>query len=514
MKRLTDYFKNLVNKTRLKSQRGYILLSLTILTALMPMLILIGLNYTDVIAKGGRNIKSHLTKTRMLTIRNVVASKAKDVDSDGYYEVLKEGASNTVPASISVNSKDEWGTDLRYCTWDSQNCNQTDATYTQNNPNAPCAGVLPPSTNLVLRLISAGKDKTFQTDCLSVSSSGDDIMMDETEAGIRSGGGNGWIDDGNVVRLADGNDKVGIGTTGPSELLHVYRPTGFSMIKVETDGTSSSGAQLELNSNGSAGVIGVRNDGVFGASSNLGFRVGPTNAMVITDTGNVGIGTTTPQEQLHLGNGVTGGAIRLQGYSASGNTYGTISCNGDNCFFDNSYSSGIELFIQYNGNVGIGTTAPSYLLHVNGTAAAVSFVTLSDLRYKKDIVPLVDVIERVLMLNPVYYYYRVDEYPDKGFDRRRQIGLIAQEVEHVFPDLVSTDSSGYKSVAYDKLSVLLIEAVKELKKQVDGKKTVVVTENNKYLWIAVSTLGVMNVLLAAAVIVFFLRYKKTKGDIA
>lgn len=56
------------------------------------------------------------------------------------------------------------------------------------------------------------------------------------------------------------------------------------------------------------------------------------------------------------------------------------------------------------------------------------------------------------------------------FDDTPQIGLIAQEVEHVFPELITTNNEGVK---YDKITAVLIEAVKELKAQNDALKTVV-----------------------------------------
>ena len=49
-----------------------------------------------------------------------------------------------------------------------------------------------------------------------------------------------------------------------------------------------------------------------------------------------------------------------------------------------------------------------------------------------------------------------------GFTDDTQIGLIAQEVEPVMAELVNTDEDGYKSLAYDKLSAVLVEATKEL----------------------------------------------------
>ena len=188
----------------------------------------------------------------------------------------------------------------------------------------------------------------------------------------------------------------------------------------------------------------------------------PTGSIVerlrITSGGNVGIGTTSPQAQLHLGNGVTGGAIRLQGYSASGNTYGTIGCSGDNCSFDNSYAAGTELFIQYNGNVGIGTTIPGEKLEVNGNVKAAAFLYSSDIKLKQNIQPLSNQLEKVLELQGVSFDWKTDDKHD--------VGLIAQEVEKVFPEAVYTNKeTGLKSIDYAKLTVFLAEAIKEQQQQ-------------------------------------------------
>ena len=59
------------------------------------------------------------------------------------------------------------------------------------------------------------------------------------------------------------------------------------------------------------------------------------------------------------------------------------------------------------------------------------------------------------------------------FENGTQIGIIAQDIEKVFPELVKTDDKGYKSVAYDKLSVIAISAIKEQQKQIEELKAVV-----------------------------------------
>jgi len=114
------------------------------------------------------------------------------------------------------------------------------------------------------------------------------------------------------------------------------------------------------------------------------------------------------------------------------------------------------------GNVGIGTTTPSYTLHVVGNIAYTGSISdISDLRLKENITPLENGVEKVSCLKGIYFNNKGDS-PDK-----REVGVIAQDVEKVLPELVSTDKLGYKSVDYTKLTPVLIEAVKELKAEND-----------------------------------------------
>ncbi|HEW98289.1 MAG TPA: tail fiber domain-containing protein, partial [Beggiatoa sp.] len=123
--------------------------------------------------------------------------------------------------------------------------------------------------------------------------------------------------------------------------------------------------------------------------------------------------------------------------------------------------------VLMNGNVGIGTTNPQYKLDVAGTIRG-SNVSPSDQRLKQNIQPLENALAKVEQLRGVSF-----EWKDKAQDAGTQIGMIAQEVETVLPELVSTDGDGYKSLAYDKMTAVLLEAVKELKAQNDALKTIV-----------------------------------------
>ncbi len=74
-------------------------------------------------------------------------------------------------------------------------------------------------------------------------------------------------------------------------------------------------------------------------------------------------------------------------------------------------------------------------------------------------------------LRGVRFEWRQDDFPEKKFESGAQIGLIAQEVENVLPEVVSTDEDGFKSVAYQNITAVLIEALKEQQAQIEALRT-------------------------------------------
>jgi hypothetical protein len=101
----------------------------------------------------------------------------------------------------------------------------------------------------------------------------------------------------------------------------------------------------------------------------------------------------------------------------------------------------------------------------NGTALT------SDIRFKKDIATLSGALNNVLSLRGVSYNWKKDEFPEKHFSNEKQIGFIAQELEKVYPELVSTGADGYEGVDYARLTPVLVEAIKELQKEIDELKS-------------------------------------------
>jgi hypothetical protein len=128
------------------------------------------------------------------------------------------------------------------------------------------------------------------------------------------------------------------------------------------------------------------------------------------------------------------------------------------------------------GRVGINRMPTTYALEVggtiwaNGTAITAGLSTWSDARYKRDITPLSDALADVLRMQGVKYNWKQSEFPDLNFPQGEQIGVIAQDIEKILPELVSTGVDGYKSVSYEKLTPVLIEAIKEQQKLIESQK--------------------------------------------
>jgi hypothetical protein len=93
------------------------------------------------------------------------------------------------------------------------------------------------------------------------------------------------------------------------------------------------------------------------------------------------------------------------------------------------------------------------------TFTATNAFIYSDRRLKDDIQVIPNALDKVLKLEGVQYKLR--KTGENG------IGLVAQDVEEVFPELVRTDADGYKSLQYGNLVAPLIEAVKEQQKEID-----------------------------------------------
>ena len=132
-----------------------------------------------------------------------------------------------------------------------------------------------------------------------------------------------------------------------------------------------------------------------------------------------------------------------------------------------------KIEIQRDKLVVAGNTEISGDLFVTGEVTAY----FSDERLKKDITPITGALDKVMAISG-YTYKSNEQAEELGIGRiDNQIGLLAQEVEAVMPELVTNSAiEGYKTVRYDKLVSVLVNAVKEQQQMIDELKNIINTK--------------------------------------
>ena len=307
----------------------------------------------------------------------------------------------------------------------------------------------------------------------------------------------------------DSDGNVGIGTTGPTTRLEVLSETATNenFNKALTVGTSIGGGQggwigsrtASANQNqglmlSSSQTLTLHGDNAGDGSSVLDI-LGGSNPDIPGDTsllmrvnsdGNVGIGTTSPSAKLHIvDKSASGDHVKIYRSDTSPNldiysTYDGLDNTNNGSFgygvrpSDDSFgiwekgknTNWTNLFlVQNDGNVGIGTTDPDEMLEVSGSVKSNGTILTSDSRFKQNIKPISAALEKVSALRGVHFDWKKDQFPEKNFADGTQLGLIAQEVESVFPEVVSTDANGLKSVNYPALIAPLVQSIHTLKLQ-------------------------------------------------
>lgn len=218
--------------------------------------------------------------------------------------------------------------------------------------------------------------------------------------------------------------------------------------------------------------------GAFFALAHDGPAAAPTAVTTGTTLGRFGAG------------GHTGGAFNWPTamMSMSATEDWTPAANGSELRFETTPNGSSNLMtrmvLDQDGSVGIGTTVPADRLDVNGdirigtsgtngcvrnnNGGGLVGVCASDARFKQNVSAYAPRLDRVAALRPVQFSWRASAFPERRFGAAREIGLIAQDVEAVLPDLVVTGDDGYKAVDYSQLPLLAIQAIRELKEKNDA----------------------------------------------
>lgn len=254
--------------------------------------------------------------------------------------------------------------------------------------------------------------------------------------------------DTNVLHVDATNNRVGIGNTTPTVTLDVT-------------GTAQVSSHLAVN----------------------GDLVIDTNVLFVSsNTNNVGIGTTSPDALLSV-NGVTSfadGTAAAPSITNIGDlNTGIFFPAADTIAFAEGGTEGVR--ISSSGGLSVGTTSDPGTGAINATGNITAF--FSDIRLKNNLGTIDNALDKVSKLSGIYYTNN-DTANKYGYtSTEKQVGVIAQEVKAVLPEVVkaapfdldetNTSKSGenYMTVQYDKLVPLLIEAIKELKQELEILKT-------------------------------------------
>jgi Chaperone of endosialidase len=116
-----------------------------------------------------------------------------------------------------------------------------------------------------------------------------------------------------------------------------------------------------------------------------------------------------------------------------------------------------------------GLLGEKFFISGNGNATLTGTLTQnSDSRLKKKITPINNALQSLTKLSGYNYYWK-----NTGMDNSLQTGVLAQEVQKIFPNLVKSDTNGTLSVNYNGLIPVMIESIKEQQKQIDELKLLV-----------------------------------------
>ena len=298
----------------------------------------------------------------------------------------------------------------------------------------------------------------------TTQTNGDEWHIFNAVSGTKSGLQFKDIDTSKLVMLLQEDGNVGIGTAAPSHKLDVVSATDSNWVSRlhNTSTTTPSGLLIQTD---------------IAPAVNSGYLLGAVSAgvykFVVQNNGNVGIGTVTPSRLLHVNGGSDYNTRFTSADTRSGfviDKPGTTTIMGSALVLaDETYKLGTASHyhvvmtqagvtsLLHQGNTKIATTSSG--VTVTGTLTETSSITLKE--NVETYTPSLDIINKI---RPVKYNRKTNK--DK-----KEIGLIAEELAELFPELVEKDEKGNpSSVNYSRAVTVLLGGFKELYKEIEELK--------------------------------------------
>ena len=271
---------------------------------------------------------------------------------------------------------------------------------------------------------------------------------------------------------------------------------------------SSGGGDITLDPTN--GIIGVRGtlqiQDTHKITSSGGTKVVVGNDLEVTGsiTANSGITGTTFNGTSFNGtinatNGIVSGSSQLSGTTITdltivnlttiNETASVIFSSGSNRFGDfgndtHSFTGSVQVSGSHTivggltaTSLGIGMAASATVGRIDATNDIVAYSS-SDIRFKENITPIENALDKISKISGNTYDWKAENKAEHGYEGN-DVGVIAQEIEAVLPQLVQTRENGFKAVKYDKLVTLLIEGIKEQQKQINDLTSKVNSLENK-----------------------------------
>ena len=275
---------------------------------------------------------------------------------------------------------------------------------------------------------------------------------------VRSSGAIRAFGDVHAQSFSMGDGHAGMTETPEHDMRLVQSMPGGSMVfdvrPVGGVGNDIYKEAMRILANGNVGIGTANPSGTqLEVQGRLQVRAGRDDPDNDVEGGTIVVGThghlrfSRPDNFIRLVNGLPGGKLLLQTR-------------------DTNTGAMHDVTVDRDGNVGIGTDTPNARLDVRGGSGRVeaghSWLTNSDRSLKQNISTLDETLAQLAALRAVRYDLRDDPAPGPS-GQGKHIGVIAQELEAHFPELVFTDERGIKSVAYDRLSAVALAAARELK---------------------------------------------------